>query len=138
MYAWMLIHCKNNAIHCKINDICIEWMLILCKNNSIHYKINELCIAWILIHCKNNAILGKFDNMCIAFILIHCKSNAIHYQIDDICTEAPGGAGGPHSLKNNGIHSKSIVFALPWCQFIKSNGIYVTLMFPALRIIFWC
>ena len=31
-------HCKNNAIHEKINDTCIDWALILCKNNKIHNK----------------------------------------------------------------------------------------------------
>ena len=41
----MLIHCKNNAIHHKINDLCIAWMLINRKNNSIDGKINEICIA---------------------------------------------------------------------------------------------
>ena len=25
--AWMLIHSKNKAIDCKINDTCIAWML---------------------------------------------------------------------------------------------------------------
>ena len=31
----MLNHCKNNAIHCKINDICIAWTLTLCKNKRV-------------------------------------------------------------------------------------------------------
>ena len=31
-----VFHCKNNAIHRKINDICIAWMLNHCKNNVIH------------------------------------------------------------------------------------------------------
>ena len=25
-FARVLIHCKNNAIHCNINDICIVWV----------------------------------------------------------------------------------------------------------------
>ena len=40
----MLIHCKNNASHCKINDICIAWILNHYKNNTIHCKINDIYI----------------------------------------------------------------------------------------------
>ena len=54
--ACVLVHCKNNAIHCNINDICIAWVLIHCKNNAIHYNINDICIAWVLIHDKNNTV----------------------------------------------------------------------------------
>ena len=37
--ALMLIHCKNNAIHCKTDGISIALMLSHCKNNAIHCKI---------------------------------------------------------------------------------------------------
>jgi len=80
----MLNHCRNNAIHCKINDICIAWMLNHCKNNAIHCKINDICIAWMLNHCKNNAIHCKINDICIAWILNHYKNNTIHCKINDI------------------------------------------------------
>ena len=47
----MLIHCKNNANHYKINDICIALMLIHCKNNANHDN-NDICIVVMLIHAK--------------------------------------------------------------------------------------
>ena len=72
----MLIHRKNTATHCKINDICIAWMLLLCNDNAIHCEINDtLRIAWMLIQCKNDAIHCKINDMCIAWMLIHCKNN---------------------------------------------------------------
>ena len=75
--AWMLNHCKNNVIQCKINDICIAWMLNHCKNNAIHYKINDICIAWMLNHCRNNAIQCKINDICIAWMLNHCKTTFV-------------------------------------------------------------
>ena len=42
----MLNHCKNNAIHYKINVLRIAWMVNHYKNNAIHCKINDICIAW--------------------------------------------------------------------------------------------
>ena len=88
----MQIHCKKNAIHNRINDICIAGMLIHVKNNTIHrksmidvlpgcqltvkitrfiVKSNDICIAWMLTHCKN-AIHCKTNNISIAWMLIHC------------------------------------------------------------------
>ena len=55
----MLSHCKNNAIHCKVNDSCIAWTLTHCKNNAIHTKINDICIAWMLNHCKATQFIVK-------------------------------------------------------------------------------
>ena len=62
----MLMHCKSNAIHCKIHDICIAAMLLHCENNAIHYKnnaihckMNDICTAWMLSHCKNTAFQYK-------------------------------------------------------------------------------
>ena len=81
----MLSHCKNNAIHCKINDICIAWTLIHCKNNAIHHKSNDICIVWMLSHCKNNAIHCKINDICIAWTLTLCKNNAILCKSNDIC-----------------------------------------------------
>jgi hypothetical protein len=46
--AWVLSHCKINAIHCNINDICIVCVLIHCKNNAIHCNINDI---YIYIYC---------------------------------------------------------------------------------------
>ena len=60
-----------------------------CKNNATHCKFNDICIAWILIHCTNIAIPCKINYICIAFIIFPCKNNATHHQIDDSCTEAP-------------------------------------------------
>ena len=64
----MLIHCKNNAIHCDINDMCIAWVLIDCKNNAIHCNINDICIAWVLTymlaahnHCSLQHIINNVD-----------------------------------------------------------------------------
>ena len=48
----MLSQCKNNAIHSRINDICIARPLSHHKNNSIHCEINGICIAWMVIHDK--------------------------------------------------------------------------------------
>ena len=53
----MLSHCKNNAIHCKINDMCIAVMLIHYKNNAHHAKVNDICIALMLIHRKTTLLL---------------------------------------------------------------------------------
>ena len=41
--AVMLIHGKNNANHCEINDSCIALMLIHCKNNAVRCKIDNIC-----------------------------------------------------------------------------------------------
>ena len=55
----MLSHCKDNAIHCKMNDVSIAWMPIHCKNNAIHCKINDTCIAWMLSHRKTKLFFVK-------------------------------------------------------------------------------
>ena len=34
-------------------------MLIHDKNNAIHYKINDICIAWMLNHCKTTFVASK-------------------------------------------------------------------------------
>ena len=62
----MLIHCKKNTSHCKINDICIAWMLIHFKNDTIHYKFNDICIVWMLIHGKTTRIMVK------SMIYVYC------------------------------------------------------------------
>ena len=59
-------------------------------------------------HWKTNTVRNKFRNICVAYLCIHCTNNAIHSDIDDIHTEATGGAGGPHSLENNGIHKSQL------------------------------
>ena len=97
----MLNHCKNNAIHRKINDISIVWMLNPCKNKVIHCKINDICIAWVLNHCKNNAIHRKINDICIVRMLNHCKNNAIHCKINDISI-----VWMLNHCKNNVIHCK--------------------------------
>ena len=53
----MLVHCKNIAIHCKINDMCIAVMLSHCKNNVNHCKINDICMAVMLIQYKTTLII---------------------------------------------------------------------------------
>ena len=41
--AWILIHCTNIAIPCKINYICIAFILSSCKNTATHYQIDDIC-----------------------------------------------------------------------------------------------
>ena len=67
----MLSHCKNNVIHCKINDICIAWTLTLCKNNAIHCENNDICSVWMRSHCKNNAIHCKINDVCIECAILY-------------------------------------------------------------------
>ena len=81
----MLIHCKSNGIHCKINIICIAVMLTHCRNKGIPCKLNIICIAVMLIHCKNNGIPCKLNMICLALMRIHCKNNGIHDTINIIC-----------------------------------------------------
>ena len=81
----MLIHYKNNANHCKINDMCIVVMLIHDNNNANHCKINDLCIAVMLIHCTNNANHCKINEMCIAVMRSHYKNNTNHCKCNDLC-----------------------------------------------------
>ena len=46
---------EKNAVHNKINDICIAWVLSRCKNNTSHCKVNDICIANMLTHCERKA-----------------------------------------------------------------------------------
>ena len=55
----MLVHCKNIAIHCKINDMCIAVMLSHFKNNADHPKINDICMVVMLIQYKTTLIIQK-------------------------------------------------------------------------------
>ena len=65
----MLIHCKNDANHCKIDDLCIAVMLLHCKNNANHCQINDMCIAVMRIRYKNNANHCICNDLCIAVVL---------------------------------------------------------------------
>ena len=53
----MLVHHKNNACHCKINDLCIAVMRTHCTDNANHCQINDMCIALMRIHPQQMLIL---------------------------------------------------------------------------------
>ena len=58
--ATVLDHLHKDIITMhNFNNICIAWILNHCKNNAIQRKIDDICIAWMLNQCKNKAILVK-------------------------------------------------------------------------------
>ena len=86
----MRIHCKNNAIRCKFNDMSndnsIAVMVFHCKNAANHNKVTNIRIASILPQCKNNVACCKINDMCIAVMLIQTQTTPVIKQINDVCT----------------------------------------------------
>ena len=41
--ALILTQCKNNAVYCKINDMCIAVMLIQTQITLVIKQINDVC-----------------------------------------------------------------------------------------------
>ena len=141
--ALMLIHCKNNANHCRINEICIALMLIHCKNNAVHCKIDDICTEVPggagdpqKDPSRRKAKSDKFTYRKALFLSTWrqpCKiekSREARKTPPEIANRRPGTQRRPIILmlihcKNNAIHCKIIDICISWMLIHCKTMLYV-------------